>query len=107
MILTLYVVLMVLALILITIGYAFDSVILKIVGYGCIFMFNVPAIIDGIQYHSGDLVENSGDDKIITMQYSVYENRTMFILFSVIGMLGATLLSWDEYKFRRDVYEPY
>lgn len=102
MILTLFAVLMAISLILIAVGYHYDATVLQVVGYGFIFIVCSVTLVDGIQYHSGDVINKSGNDTVVTEQYATYPARYISFFLCVVGVAGASLSLFEYRKEARN-----
>jgi len=100
MIFQIYMGFMLIALILIIMGYYFQDIVCTIIGFSILFMINAIVVNPGISYETGTIVDTVGTQKIITYTYDQYENKTLYIVFCFIGVLGATYFGFDKYKER-------
>jgi ABC-type cobalt transport system substrate-binding protein len=102
MILELYIIFIFVSIALITLGYYAKVTPLIIVGFTFMFIFNSVPAVSGIDYHNGDNVTKvDSTHTTIIKTYENYSNRILFILFSILGLLGGAFLGWDEYNNRK------
>jgi len=109
-ILGIYAVFMILALILIALGFAYDGMILKMLGFAFIFLINVNILgfmaPVGIQYHSGDIINETGTGITeVTIQYDTYNPHTIAYFFAIMGFFGSMYIFYEDYKSRRTEQE--
>lgn len=109
MILGIYAVFMLLALILIALGYAYDGMVLKLIGFAFIFIINVNVLgwmaPVGIQYHSGDIINDTGLVTEVTLQYDTYDPHLIAYFFAIMGFFGSTYVIFEDIKSRRKEQE--
>jgi len=93
MMLQIFTIMMLIALVLIGLGYYMDADILRIFGFFMIFMLGITLInSSGLDYKIGDTVETVGDTTTVTHNYAKYNSLTMNIFLSIIGVMGITLV---------------
>lgn len=93
---------MAISIILIYLGYQYDDVVLKSVGFWFIVILSFSTIGNGLEYHSGDLINKTIiDNVVVTKQYETYSLRTISIFLIVVGLVGATFSIYYDYDERR------
>jgi len=87
---------MAIAIILIIVGYIFDGILFKTIGYAMLFLINFPILAnnDSLEYKTGETL-NGG---ITTYDYSNYSNYWLFSILALLGVFGIILLSVEEYQ---------
>lgn len=78
-----------------------DTEVLKIVGYLFIFILGTTLAgigSSGIQYHSGDIINDTGTLTYVTPQYSYYTNHTLGLYTAIVSILGfiSVYLQWKS-----------
>jgi len=72
-------------------GYYSNTDVLKIVGYLFIFVLGTTLAGitgDGIQYHAGDTITNTGLVSTVAPIYTYYTNHTLGLYTSIVALLG-------------------
>ena len=96
---------------LILLGYLQSSELFKVIGFTIIAVLNTSILItDGIQYQTGEIsLYNYTDNLTISIDtkpvYTTYYNHTITFLLSVLGIVGATIITWLEYKTAKKRHE--
>jgi len=90
-------------------AYEHDLVVLKVLGYGFMFIVNFPFInpfgADGIQFQTGcQFIENASGMFQVPILAS-YTNLYIFSFLALVGVYGSTVLLYSEFKLRREMRE--
>lgn len=95
--LTIYLVFLGLSLFLITIGYFFQAMLLKVLGFSFIFIIHIVTIFSGVSYHTGDTItEINSTVTEVEMNYTNYSFHTISFFMAVLGVVGSTLIYLDH-----------
>lgn len=87
--------------IMLIIGYAFGSVVMKTVAFAFLFVINYPLINDNLDYQSGHTDTVSG--ALTTREYTFdeYNARTFGFFQSILALFGVGFSVYEEYKARK------
>lgn len=97
MMLTIYLVFIGLSFILITLGYLFEAMLLKILGFAFLFTIHITTIFSGVDYHIGDTVtEINSTVTSIEMNYDNYSFHFISFFMCCLGFLGVSFIYIDH-----------
>lgn len=71
------------------------------IAFAFMFLIHSALLVQGIDYHSGDFInETSATETMVEMQYSNYNNHTIFFFMTVLSVVGFSLLllNWKRNK---------
>ena len=101
--LTIYTILMLISLVLIIIGFVFQNQmmdyawIIRTMGFGVMFLVNIQALFCGIPYITGKTDVVIGTITTTVFDYSLYNARTMALLFMFVSVFGMFVLPALDY----------
>jgi beta-lactamase regulating signal transducer with metallopeptidase domain len=119
MILELYVWLTFFSISILFLGYAFNNMLAKVIGYFIMIMFGFSMVASGIEITANTLINQTTYDSAfcsdpdsmtcsetsIAKIYTTQDARMLGILFIVIGLYGSTYLIHEENQQRKKIKE--
>lgn len=91
-----------LCLILLYISYEYDSVVIKVVAFGIMFIVNAAVINPGISYKTGEDITIVSDTYTqITTTYDDYGTHWIGFLLAVVGFFGSSYSIFEYNNAKR------
>ena len=100
MILDLFALILILALVLIVLGFVFkDWSAISLVGFSIIFILSIVILNSGLQYESGATILTNITTSVTTVSYNYIDwsdsnTHTIGYLLSVVGLIGMVFILW-------------